>query len=167
MSVVDIIIVAVIVVSLTVGLVRGFVREMLSLAAWVAALWVAYVLAVPGAVFFESYISQPPLRVVAAFAVIFVLTLIAASFLGHLLERLFTVSGLGGVDRALGVLFGVGRGIIMVALLLLMAVFMELTTQPWWQESRLVNYFTPVVDELLALMPQDLAAYFQPKGGPI
>lgn len=166
MSMVDIAIIAIILVSLGVGLFRGFVREVLSLASWIVALWAAYTYARPGGVFFEPYIHQPLLRAVAVFAVIFVMVLIAASFLGYLLSRLLPLSGISGVDRLLGMLFGVGRGVIVVALLLLTAIFMDVTTQPWWQSSQLAHYFAPVADGLRLLMPEDLATYLRAKGGP-
>lgn len=166
MSVVDIAIIAIILVSLAVGLFRGFIREVLSLAAWIVALWAAYGYARAGGVYLEPYITQPPLRVVAAFTVIFVVVLIAASILGYLLSRLLPLIAISGVDRTLGMLFGAGRGVIVVALLLLAAIFMDMTAQPWWQKSLLVNYFAPVADGLRALMPEDLAVYFRPTAGP-
>lgn len=165
MSMVDIAIIAIILVSLAVGMFRGFIREVLSLASWIVALWAAYVYARVGGVYLEPYIPQLPLRIVAAFAGIFVVVLVAASFLGYLLSRLLPLSGISGIDRSLGMLFGVARGVIVVGLLLLGAIFMDMTAQHWWQKSLLVHYFTPVADGLRALMPPDLAAYFRPKGG--
>ncbi len=162
---VDIAIVAILLVSPGVGLLRGFIREVLSLAAWVVALWGAYQYAQAGAIWLISYIAPQPLRVMVAFALIFVIVLIAASFLGYLISRMLPISGISGVDRSLGMLFGVGRGILIVSLLMLAATFMDLTTQPWWQESMLIHYFLPVADELRALMPADLAVYFLPGGG--
>ena len=160
---VDLIIIAIVAISLGVGLVRGFVREVLSLGSWVVAVWASYIYAQAGSVYLEPYLSQPPLRVAAAFAVIFVVVLIAASILGHLLSRLLPLSGISGVDRSLGMLFGAGRGMIVVALLLLAAVFMDVTAEAWWQESRLVDYFAPLAIWLRELMPQELAAYFRPR----
>ena len=165
MSTVDIAVVAIILVSLLVGLCRGVIREVLSLLSWIVALWAAYRYAQPGGVYFESYIDQPPLRIVAAFAAIFVMALIAASFLGYLVRRVLSSSGISGIDRSLGMLFGIVRGAIIVAVLILTAIFMDMTTQPWWEKSLLVNYFTPITDMLRSLMPQGLEIYFQRKDG--
>ncbi len=165
MSVLDFAISAIMLISLLVGLFRGFIREVMSLAAWIAALWAAYAFAQTGGAYLEPYIQQSSLRIVAAFAIIFVFALIAASLLGHLLGRVLTVSGIGGVDRSLGLLFGAGRGVVVVAALILTAIFMDIATQPWWHKSVLVNYFNPAADLLRSLMPQDLAVYFQPKEG--
>ncbi len=165
MNMLDLAIVAIVLVSLLVGLVRGFVREVLSLAAWIVALWAAYGYARLGGTYLVDYIDQPPVRVVAAFAIIFVVVLIVASFLGYLLCRLFSVGGLDGLDRSLGMLFGIGRGVLVVAILILVAIFMDMTPQPWWQKSLLASYFDPVVELLRSLMPPDLAGYFQTKDG--
>ena len=167
MSLVDIAIVAVILISLSVGISRGFVREILSLASWVVALWAAYVYVGVGEALLAPYIAPPPLRAVASFVVIFVLALIVASLLGRLLIRLQPLGGISGLNRLLGMLFGIARGVVIVALLLLLAIFLELPSQSWWQESLLAHYFTPVADGLRELMSQDFAVYFQPKIEPL
>ena len=63
MSVVDIIIVAIVLISLLVGLFRGFIKEALSLFSWIASFWVAYTYATLGAQYLEPYIDQPPYNV--------------------------------------------------------------------------------------------------------
>lgn len=166
MSVVDFAIVAIVLISLLVGMFRGFIREALSLASWIVALWVAYLYATAGATYLEAHINQLPLRVTAAFTAIFVVALIGASVVSHLLCRLFAVSGISGLDRSLGLLFGAGRGALIVAALILAAIFMDMAAQPWWRESLLVAHFTPLTDLLRSLMPQEVAVYFQsPQGG--
>ncbi|MGI9310491.1 MAG: CvpA family protein [bacterium] len=162
MNAVDLAIVAILLVSLLVGLFRGFVREVLSLAAWLVALWVAYQNATFAADYLAPYIAQPSLRVTAAFVIVFIAVLIVASLLGHLLCNLLAFAGIGGIDRSLGLAFGFARGLGVVAILLLLAVFLELTAQPWWQGSALAGYFAPLTEWLRALMPSDLAIYLQP-----
>ncbi len=163
MSVVDIAIALVIVVSLFVGLFRGFIREVLSLFSWVASIWIAYTYAAQGAIYLEPYIDQPPLRAVAAFAGIFIISLIVISIISYLIYRLLSITGISGVDRSLGTLFGLVRGIVVVALLILGATFMDFTSQPWWQDSLLVNYFSPITEFIRSLLPADLADYIKPK----
>lgn len=162
MSIVDIAIIAIVVISLVVGLVRGFIREALSLFSWIAALWLAYNYATLGATYLEPYIDQPPLRVVAAFAGIFIVSLILISIASYLVYRLLSIAGITGVDRSLGTLFGLARGIIIVAILILGARFMDFTSQPWWQDSLLVSYFTPVTEFIRSLLPADLAEFVKP-----
>lgn len=162
MSFVDIAIFAIVVVSIVIGIARGFIREMLSLFSWLGALWIAYTNATLGAVYLEPYISQPPFRVVIAFAGIFIVALILFSIVSHILYRLLAIAGISGVDRSLGMLFGLLRGVVIVALLIIAATFMDFTSQSWWQEAILVSYFAPVVELIHAISPADIAGYIQP-----
>jgi membrane protein required for colicin V production len=159
MSVVDIVIIVIVVISLGIGLFRGFIREILSLCSWLGALWLGYVYATMGAAYLEPYISQPPLRVVVAFASIFVVALIGFSIVSYLLYRLLSIAGVSGVDRSLGMLFGLVRGFVIVSLLILASTFMDFTSQPWWTNSLLVQYFNPVTDMIRSLLPSDIAAF--------
>ena len=163
MSLVDIAIIVILIVSLLVGLFRGFIREILSLCSWLASLWLAYTYATWGAAYLEPYIDQPPLRIVVAFAGIFVVCLILISIVSYLIYRFLAVTGITGVDRSLGTLFGFVRGVVIVAFLILCATFMDFTSQTWWQDSMLVQYFDPVTEFIRSLLPNDLADYVKPK----
>jgi membrane protein required for colicin V production len=147
------------VISLLIGLFRGFIREILSLLSWLGALWLGYAYATLGASYLEPYITQPPLRVVVAFAAIFIVALIGFSIISYLLYRLLSIAGVSGVDRSLGMLFGLVRGFVIVALLILAATFMDFTSQPWWKDSLLVQYFIPVTDLIRSLLPSDIAEF--------
>ncbi len=159
MIIVDIAILAIVAASLSIGLVRGFIREILSLFSWLGALWIAYTNANAGASYLENYITQLPFRVIVAFAGIFVISLIIFSIVSHLLYRLLAVAGISGIDRSLGLLFGLLRGVVIVALLIVVAAFMDFTSQPWWQESLLVDYFIPVIELIRIILPADIAEY--------
>jgi membrane protein required for colicin V production len=163
MSPVDIIIIVILLVSTLIGVFRGFVREVLSLASWIIAIFVAWTFAEMGATYLEPYVSQPPLRVAGAFVAIFIIVLIALSIISYLLYKIFALAGIGGVDRSLGALFGVARGVILIAALILGAVYMDFTSQPWWQGTKLVAYFSPVTDFMLSLMPENIVENFRPK----
>ena len=159
MTMIDIAILAIVIISLAIGLARGFIREILSLFSWFGALWIAYTNAVAGAGYLEGYITQLSFRVVVAFAGIFIVSLILFSIISHLLYRLLAIAGISGVDRSLGLLFGLLRGVVVVALLIIVAAFMGFTAKPWWQESLLVGHFNPVIEWIRVLLPVDLADY--------
>lgn len=161
-SLIDIAVVAIILISLLVGLFRGFIREILSLISWVASFLLAYKFATMGSVYLEPYLDQEKLRIAAAFAIIFVIALIVISVISYLLYRLFAIAGISGVDRSLGTLFGLIRGIVIVALLILMLRFMDFTSQPWWKESMLVQYFEPVTELIRSVLPEDIAKFVKP-----
>ena len=162
MNSVDIAIVAIVLISMFVGLFRGFIREALSLCSWIVALWIAYNYAVAGALYLLPYIDQPPLRIVVAFALIFVVALILISIFSHLIYRILSLTGISGVDRSLGTLFGLIRGVVIVSVLILAATFMDFTSHPWWQNSLLVGYFNPVTGFIQSLLPADISEFVKP-----
>ena len=162
MSMVDIAILVVLAVSLLIGLFRGFIREILSLFSWLGAMWIAYHFATEAATYLEPYIDQPPLRVVVGFAGIFITALISFSIISYLLYRLLSIAGVSGIDRSLGSLFGLIRGLVIVAVLILAANFMDFASQPWWKDSLLVVYFDPITEFIRSLLPADIAEYVKP-----
>lgn len=162
MSIVDIAIIVVIAISFLIGLFRGFIREILSLFSWLGAIWVAYQYVSQGAQYLEAYIAQPPLRIVVAFAGIFIIALISFSIISYLLYRLLSIAGVSGVDRSLGSLFGLIRGFVIVTLLILAANFMDFSSQPWWKDSLLVDYFKPLTDFVISLLPDNIVAFVKP-----
>jgi len=159
MNAVDFGIIAVIFISLLIGWRRGFLREVLSLASWAVALIAAVQFAEVLGARFTGLIDQPVLQVIAAFALIFVLVLFAFSYLSHRLCLWLAVSGVTGVDRTLGIVFGLARGALIVTALLLLAWFMNFG-DAWLHTSRLIPYFTPLAEALLYFLPPGLAGYF-------
>jgi len=121
MTWVDYAVIAVMAVSILWGVLRGLIREVMSLGAWVIAFLAANLFAGPFADYMPQAIARMELRVLAAFVAIFLLTLIAASLFGLILSKIARAAGLGGVDRALGGLFGVLRGLIILVALTLVA----------------------------------------------
>ncbi|MCY4050034.1 MAG: CvpA family protein [Gammaproteobacteria bacterium] len=157
LSIVDIAIIIIVIVSLLVGLYRGFIREFFSLVSWLLALYIAWSFAEYGAGYLESYLDQPDFRVVVSFAGIFVIVLMLLSIISHFLHNLLAFAALIGVDRYLGMLFGIARGVIIVALMIMAGTFMDFASQPWWKTSLLVSYFSPVIDLIRGLLPDNLA----------
>ncbi|MDZ7839789.1 MAG: CvpA family protein [Gammaproteobacteria bacterium] len=161
MNLVDWIILAVTLLSALVGFYRGFIRETLSLISWILAFWAAFSFAEPASVWFTHYIESPQLRLVAAFAAIFVVTLLLFSLLSYLLCRLLLVSGIAGTDRILGGLFGVVRAVVLVSVLLLLARVPGYPEEAWWKQSLLIPQLNPVVVFFYELLPPDVAKHLE------
>lgn len=141
MNAADWAIIGVIGISAVLSVVRGFVREAFSLASWVLALVVSLVFYPSFAQLLTPHIELPSLRVVSAFAGLFVVTLIVGSLLGSLVAHLFKASGLGGLDRVLGMAFGVARGLVLVmTLLILVPPVLPVKQDPWWQQSKIIPH---------------------------
>ncbi|HQU15525.1 MAG: colicin V production CvpA [Chromatiales bacterium 21-64-14] len=156
----DYAIIAVIAVSVALSVVRGFMREALALAAWIAAFWVALVFSDKLAGLFARFISTPSVRVAVAFAVLFVLTLLVGALLNYAAVQVVKKSGLTGTDRLVGALFGLARGVALVALLVLLAGLTPAPKDPWWRESLLLGHFQSLAVWLRGWLPPGIAANF-------
>jgi membrane protein required for colicin V production len=111
MNWVDISVIAVVGISGILGLSRGFVREMLGLVSWVVAGYGAYRYGPQLVPMANKAIGNPDVAGVAAYACVFLVLLIAFSIAANLIGRIVRFSALGGLDRTLGLVFGIARGI--------------------------------------------------------
>ena len=157
---VDYVIVGIVGLSAVISLVRGFVREAISLVTWIAAFWIALLFFRDLAVQLEPWIEVQSLRLGAAFAILLLLSLLLGGALGYLMGQLVDKTGLSGTDRLIGVLFGLARGAVLVAILVLLAGLTPFPDDPWWQSSRLIPYFQQLAVWLQSLLPPDIAGKF-------
>jgi membrane protein required for colicin V production len=157
---IDYAILGIIGLSALISLVRGFVKEAMSLATWIAAFFVASRFYADLAVFLD--ISDPLFRNGVAIAILFVLTLILGALINYIIGELVSKTGLSGTDRVLGVCFGAVRGVFIVAALLLFIDTMTGFAQTdWWQQSRLIPEFGIVIQWFFSLVQN--SSSFLPK----
>ena len=156
MNVLDLAAIGVIVGSVAWGIWRGFTREVMSLAGWVLAFAAANSVAGPLGDMLPASMASPEMRVLIAFVVIFVLVLIAAAIVGMALSRFLKAAGLSGVDRTLGGLFGLGRGIVILLAFTVVAGLTTLPRQPVWKESVAAGMATRTVVQLTSWLPPAL-----------
>ena len=139
---VDIAIVAVVAISGLISLVRGFVKEAMSLIIWLAAFVVAMTFKQDAADMLVNLIALASIRQLAAWAGLFVGTLLLGSIVNFLLGKLVSSTGLSGTDRTLGLVFGVFRGLLIVlALVIILPQAVPVEQDPWWMESALIPLF--------------------------
>jgi len=150
-------ILAIIGISVLVSLLRGFVREALSLAAWVAAFWVAIAFSGPVAGFFQPWIELPSARLAIGFGLLFLVVLGIGGLVNFLAGKLVDKTGLSGTDRMVGMLFGGVRGLALVTVAVMLAGMTPLTRDPWWHESRLIPAFERVADWAGQFLPETVA----------
>ena len=148
----DVLIVLVLLGSTIIGLLRGFVREAVSLVFWVAAVWAAWKF---------GPIIEPRLGGVLAYPnvapwigrlCVLVLVLLVGWVVGMLLGYFTRSLGLGVMDRVIGVLFGIVRGMVLVGLLIIGGELLHLNQEEWWNRSKLVPYGETVGDWLRAMV---------------
>jgi membrane protein required for colicin V production len=139
---IDWIIIALIALSALISLIRGFVKEAMSLVIWMVAFAVAVNFKESAAELLINMIDQPSIRQLAAFGGLFVGTLLLGSMVNFLLGKLVSSTGLSGTDRMLGLVFGVFRGLLIVlALVVILPSSLPVDKDPWWQASALIPVF--------------------------
>jgi len=156
---IDFTLIGVVALSAVISLLRGFIREALALVGWVAAVWIALTFAEPVAAMFSKHVSVPSVRTGLAFALLFIGTLVFSAVVVYLVGLLVDKTGLSGTDRLLGVVFGAARGVIIAAILVMLAGLTPMPRDPWWQDSTLLPHFQRVAEQLQTLLPPELAKY--------
>jgi len=146
MNAIDWALTAVFTVSVLIGLLRGFMREVISLAGWIAGIWLAIRFAADvGAVF--PFAEEWPLAQTAIAAVlIVVICVFAAALAGWLLRELIKAARLSAADRTLGGLFGLVRGALIIGLLVFLVRDTSIYRDPLWRESLML----PPIEAALA-----------------
>ena len=159
---VDYIILVIIAISALLSLWRGFVKEAISLASWIAALWVAMLFFYDLADLMKDWIESATVREWVAFGVLFVGTVLVGGLINYLAGQLVSKTGLTATDRTLGMVFGITRGIVIVAVLVLLAGWLtRLPQDTWWQESMLLGHFQDMAVWLRSFLPTDVAEHIQ------
>ncbi|MEO8444413.1 MAG: CvpA family protein [Gammaproteobacteria bacterium] len=153
----DYLLVGILLVSGLVGLLRGLIREVLSLVIWAGALWVAARYGEQAAVLLGSSVSDPVWRQWAGRLGLFVGVLFGGSILAWLIGYFVRRSAITGTDRVLGMLFGVARGVLVAGILALALEVGGFVAEPWWQESKLLPYAAKVGDQMRKLAQEQLA----------
>jgi membrane protein required for colicin V production len=161
-SIADIAIVLIVLISMVVGIVRGFFREVISLVSLVAAIWAAFRLAPLGADLVGSvagdWISSEALQAWIGRGLIFIAVLLIGGLVGYLITRLLHAGGLSGTDRFLGMGFGFARGALLTGVLALAGNYLGFAQDGWWTESRLLPYAEQIGAHIQALAPRALEA---------
>ena len=161
MNWIDFTIIGLIVISAVISLVRGFIKEALSLAIWFGAFFIASQFYNDLATFLTSF-NDEMVRNGVAIAILFVATLILGGLINYLISQLVEFSGLSGTDRALGSVFGLLRGALIVsAMLFFLDTFTASGSAPWWTSSLLIPEFTPII-ELFFKLIQDNSSFINP-----
>ena len=146
LNVFDWILIAIIVISSVFGLLRGFVKELLSLASWLAAFFVARLFSFKLSNFMIDWIDQPQFRVIAAFVILFAITLVVGALINNVFSRLVSATGLTSTDRLFGMVFGIVRGGLLVIVMVSLLSLTPVSNDQWWQSSLIIPHFV-LVDE--------------------
>lgn len=159
MTVFDYVVLTILIASIVVSMVRGLVREVLSLVAWIAAFVVANRWGTDMAALLPAAIPAGTVRLVAGFALLFVATLLLVGLVNFAIAHIIDVAGLKVVDRGLGGLFGLARGGLIVMTLVILAGFTGLPKQPLWRDALLAPIAESAVHAVKPWLPDDWARH--------
>lgn len=160
MPVLDGVFAAVLGLSMVLGAWRGLIFEVLSLLSWVAAFALAQWLAADVAAWLPLGTSSDVIRYGLGFVLVFVGVVLAGGLLAALLKKLLSTVGLRPADRALGALFGLCRGVLVLLLAALLTELTPLRTHAMWQESTGAGWAVSLLKVTHALWPADLQRFF-------
>lgn len=168
MNWVDYTIIAVLLLSVLIGLWRGLVSEVMALGVWIAAVWLAWAFGDDVASLFQHSIDLPSARLLLGYGICFLATLLAGALLRFVITKLVEGTGLSGSDRLLGMLFGLARGLLLVVVAVTLLGFTPFPRDPWWQQSRLLPSFEGAAAWAVAYLPEDMGTYldFKPAAIP-
>jgi len=143
-------------VSTLISLVRGFLKEFISLIIWILGFWVAIQFYQPATVVLEPYVANVAIRQIACFSGIFLITLVVGAGFNYLLSFIIVKTGLSGTDRFLGMVFGFVRGVLLVAVGILVISSTSFVQEEWCQKSVLIPHLQIIVDWLKEILPQQV-----------
>lgn len=155
----DWIFIAVLLASLLLGAWRGLVYEVLSLLSWIAAFVLAQWFAPDLAPRLPMTGAGEALRYAAAFALVFVLCVFIGGLLAKLVKKLFAAVGLQPADRALGALFGLLRGGVLLLAATVVIGMTPLRSGAWWQQSVGAGFTLAALAVLKPVLPLEFGRY--------
>ena len=153
MAVIDWVILAVLAVSSLISLKRGFVKEALSLASWIAAFIIARLFSGNLATLLDGVVETNSVRWILAFVILFAGTVTIGAMVNHLLVEMVRMTGLGGTDRVFGMVFGLIRGLVVLVAIVYGLQFTLVPQDAWWQDSIFIPHLTTLADWARKTLP--------------
>jgi len=155
----DYAVLAIIGISILLSIVHGLVRELLALASWIAAFLVAQIFATAVAPLLPAAIPSESLRLLAAFLIVFLVVLLLMTLLAIAVSGLLKKAGLGLIDRTLGAVFGLVRGLAIVTVAVLLAGLTTVPRQPVWRHAMLSAPLEALANVVKVWLPYDLSKH--------
>ena len=158
MTIFDYLLLFVLVTSVLISMMRGLVKEMLSLVSWVVAFILANAYGATVAKFLPEVVPGEAIRLLLAFVVVFIGVRILMGLLGMTVDALVKVTGMSLADRTLGSVFGLARGLVIVLTAVILCGMTSIPQQPFWKNALLSPYAEQGARAIKPYLP---AAYAQ------
>jgi membrane protein required for colicin V production len=152
MNFADSLVILAVILSAIIGAVRGFLREAVALATVIVAVFLAWKFADSLAPHLGGLLKNPPVNIWAARAIIFFAVMLVGMAIGALMAYFVRLSLFRGMDRFLGFVFGLLRGVVLLGVFVIVAQVLRLDGEKWWQGSKLMPYGESVAGGLRAIV---------------
>lgn len=159
----DLAIIGILLVSVVVSLIRGFIKEVFSILVWAAAIFAGFQFSGLLAEALVPVIELPSARFIVAFAAVFLLVLSVGGLIGFLVGKMVEKTGLSPTDRLFGAVFGLARGLALVVLAVMLLSLTPFVRDPWWAESRLMPTFETMAERARAWLPESVTGLLDSK----
>ena len=158
MTIFDYLVLFVLATSVLISMMRGLIKEILSLVSWVVAFVIANAYGATLAKFLPEAVPGEAIRLLLAFVLLFIGVRILMGLLGMTVDALVKVTGMSLADRTLGSLFGLARGLVIVLTAVILCGMTSIPQQSFWKNALL----SPFAEQgARAIKPYLPAAYAQ------
>ena len=165
LSTLDLIILAVIGISGLLSLFRGFFSEFFSLATWAMAIWLPFSYTEQFMTFLPDTVESPSARWFISAGILFVGAMVVGTILSVLIRKILGATGIGLVDRLLGVGIGVVRGVLIVAVVALLATSNPaIPKEKWWNDSKILPPVLILSRFIQNRLPSSFSKWFKTNG---
>ena len=149
----DFVLLAILAISVVLGLLRGLLKEVLSLVAYASAFLAAIWWGPTVSEWLTQWISQPFVSMALAYLGVFIVVLLAIGVINMTLAALLSKTGLTPADHGLGAMFGLLRGVLFVLVLVILAGYTPLPEEPWWKNAMFSKQVVGVVQQIKLRLP--------------
>jgi membrane protein required for colicin V production len=149
----DFVLLAILAISVVLGLLRGLLKEVLSLVAYASAFLAAIWWGPTVSDWSGQWISQPFVSMALAYLGVFIAVLLSIGFVNMALSALLSKTGLTPADHGLGAMFGLLRGVLFVLILVILAGYTPLPEEPWWKNAMFSKQVVGVVQQIKLRLP--------------
>lgn len=158
MNELDYAVIALVAMSVIVGMVRGAIREIINVAGWILALILAGTFAQNLAIYFADWMTEPAYRLIVAWLAIFLVVLVISALLASLASELVRKLGLGGLNRTFGAFIGLLRGALVLLVLTLAAGMTKFPQSAMWKNAAATPWLEVAALHARALLPESIAS---------
>jgi len=159
MTLTDDVVILAILISATVGALRGFLRESVALGAWIIALFLAWHFADLVEPHLGGLLADPTVRPWAARVILIVLVLLVGAATGAILTHFVRLSIFSGMDRLLGFGFGLLRGFVLLGVFVILGQLLQLQGETWWRHSLIIPYGESMANGLRTIVGEPRVAH--------